>query len=398
MSKLIKFANTSNVIRFALKNSTTGQGVTGGAFNSTGLIISTIADNEVTPTVYAAAGSTIETITTLGTFAAPTATKCRFKEVDSTNHPGLYEFQFADARFSVASSKVLVVTVSGVTNLLTQDYEIELTRVDVQSAATFMTGVNGIAPPTNWNLDSIDASGRRDISKILGTAISTPATAGILDVNIKNIANAVVNTSLAQLGVNAVTVADKTGHGLSAAAIQAIWDALTANLTTAGSIGKKLADWVIGTTQTGDSYTIVNDASFGNAKLVRSTTPANTFDVSATGEGGLDFNNVKNATGATTLTNITIPLVTTATNLTTNNDKTGYALSASGITAIWAYVIEGAHTAVGYMRLFASALASVLSGAATTTVVIKDIDNTKTRITATVDSNGNRSAITLDET
>jgi len=34
---------------------------------------------------------------------------------------------------------------------------------------------------------------------------------------------------------------------LTAAAIQAIWDALTAALTTTGSIGKKLADWVLGT-------------------------------------------------------------------------------------------------------------------------------------------------------
>lgn len=62
--------------------------------------------------------------------------------------------------------------------------------------------------------------------------------------------------------------------------------------------------------QTGDSYEIVNDSSFGNSKLVRSTTPANTLDVSSTGEAGLDFNNVKDATGAHTLTNITVPAVT----------------------------------------------------------------------------------------
>lgn len=48
--------------------------------------------------------------------------------------------------------------------------------------------------------------------------------------------------------------------------------------------------------------------------LVRSTVPANPLDVSATGEAGLDFNNVKAATGATTLTNITVPVVTSVTN------------------------------------------------------------------------------------
>lgn len=44
------------------------------------------------------------------------------------------------------------------------------------------------------------------MTQILGTAVSTPATAGILDVNLKNIANAAVSTSSAQLGVNVVNV------------------------------------------------------------------------------------------------------------------------------------------------------------------------------------------------
>lgn len=48
--------------------------------------------------------------------------------------------------------------------------------------------------------DLLDVS----MTQILGTAVSTPATAGILDVNLKNIANAAVSTSTAQLGVNAV--------------------------------------------------------------------------------------------------------------------------------------------------------------------------------------------------
>ena len=55
-------------------------------------------------------------------------------------------------------------------------------------------------------------------------------------------------TNFAALAVTAggaVTVGtnnDKTGYGLSAAAVQAIWDALTAALTTVGSIGKLLVD------------------------------------------------------------------------------------------------------------------------------------------------------------
>jgi len=41
---------------------------------------------------------------------------------------------------------------------------------------------------------------------------------------------------------NAQVVADKTGYALSAAGVQAIWDALTSALTTVGSIGKLLVD------------------------------------------------------------------------------------------------------------------------------------------------------------
>jgi hypothetical protein len=125
MDDLRKNGQTSNIIRMTLINSTTGNGMTGLTSASSGLVISTIASNEASATAYTAAGSTVETIATLGTFAAPTATKCRFKEVDATNHPGLYELQFADARFAVASAKYLYVTVSGVTDLRQKDYVVE---------------------------------------------------------------------------------------------------------------------------------------------------------------------------------------------------------------------------------------------------------------------------------
>ncbi len=69
-----------------------------------------------------------------------------------------------------------------------------------------------------------------------------------------------------------------------------------------------------------DSYDIVNNGSYGNAKLVRSTTPANTLDVSNTGEAGLDFNNIKNAGSGHTLTNITVPTVTTTGTASTVTD------------------------------------------------------------------------------
>ncbi len=49
-------------------------------------------------------------------------------------------------------------------------------------------------------------------------------------------------------------------------------------------------------------------------------------------------------------------------------------------------------------RLFAAALLGKCSGLATTTAVFRDTGDSKDRITATVDANGNRTAVTLDGT
>jgi len=47
-------------------------------------------------------------------------------------------------------------------------------------------------------------------------------------------------------GVTVTTNNDKTGYALSASGLAAIWDRLTSALTTAGSIGKRLADYFAG--------------------------------------------------------------------------------------------------------------------------------------------------------
>lgn len=81
---------------------------------------------------------------------------------------------------------------------------------------------------------------------------------------------------------------------------------------TADSINervKAIDDRILGTlaagthaAQTGDSYPVVTHTDYGNAKLVRSTTPANTLDVSATGEAGVDWANVGSPTTSVALT------------------------------------------------------------------------------------------------
>ena len=89
--------------------------------------------------------------------------------------------------------------------------------------------------------------------------------------------------------------------------------------------------------RSGGALALLKHASYGLAQLVRSTTPANTLDVAATGEAGLDFNNVKDATGAHTLTNIRVPNVTLVDTLTTytgNTVQTGDSFARIGAAGV----------------------------------------------------------------
>jgi len=78
-------------------------------------------------------------------------------------------------------------------------------------------------------------------------------------------------------------------------------------------------------------------------------------------------------------------------------DLGGAIPSAAQIAAaVWASLGEGAYTYEDLFRLISAALAGKLSGAGTTEVTIRDINDTKDRITATVDDDGNRTAVVLD--
>ena len=60
--------------------------------------------------------------------------------------------------------------------------------------------------------------------------------------------------------------------------------------------------------------------------------------------------------------------------------------------------VETGRTMRQSLRLMLASLVSKLSGAATNTVAIRDTNDTKDRIVATVDADGNRTSVTLDPT
>lgn len=69
--------------------------------------------------------------------------------------------------------------------------------------------------------------------------------------------------------------------------------------------------------------------------------------------------------------------------------------AATIATTVWASVMETGYSALQGMRLIMAALLGKASGMATTTATFRDVNDTANRIVATVDSNGNRSAVTL---
>jgi hypothetical protein len=228
-------------------SATTGAGLTGLTSASAGLIISTIADNEDTATTYTQAGSTIETIATLGTYEAPTATKCRFKEVDAAGHPGVYEIQLADARFSVASAKSLLVSVSGAANAAETDAVIPLRGLDPYDATLqetlFADGTVWVDPTgtdsTAWPYGSAPyptstiANGKtiadaRKIQRISITGVISLAAAmegyqligsgnidvaSLIDINSQSIEHSTLrNLTVTGVGGNAALVSDQTRY------------------------------------------------------------------------------------------------------------------------------------------------------------------------------------------
>ena len=258
---------TSNVIRVKLMDSTstTGGGLTGLTSSSSGLKVAVIGISASSPTTYTAAGSTIDTIATLGTWAAPTTNHCRFKEIDATNMPGVYELQFSDTVFSSYAS--VIISISGATNLAQFDTEIQC-----QNTPANVININGTAQTA------------RDIG---ASVLLSPGTG-------------TGQISLASGAVTVGTNSDKTGYALTSgeesSIATAVWAATTrtlsafsftvaANLTqilgtalteTAGYLAAGFNKFfniaspsltVAGINQTGDSYAIVNNGTYGNSAL-----------------------------------------------------------------------------------------------------------------------------------
>ena len=150
----------NHIIRIGLVDSSTGAPKTSLTNTTSGLIVAAIADIEATTTAYTAAASLIDTITTLGTYQAPSATHCRFKEVDATNHPGLYEIHLPNTRFAVTGASYLDISVQAAASSVAvsmERYDLDA-QVDLFAInATTVTAPSGVLAVNAAQINGVSA-------------------------------------------------------------------------------------------------------------------------------------------------------------------------------------------------------------------------------------------------
>lgn len=265
MKLQIKKGTTSKLLQLFIQDasSTTGAGLTGLVFNSAGLTA-----------YYYREGAASATAMTLVTMTLGTWTSLGFVVIDGTNMPGCYQLGIPDAALATGANSVLVL-LKGATNMAPLVLEIELVENVVKDA------FDRLGAPAGASVSADVAAVKSDTGGIkTKTDQLTFTGANKVDASLRDWLGTAPNALLTgRVDANAQVVGDKTGYALSAAGVQAIWDALTSALTTAGSIGKKLADLVLGSD---NKVLISNNAHTG---AVIPTVTAVTNDVGITQAG-----------------------------------------------------------------------------------------------------------------
>lgn len=145
MAKLEKVAGATSEIWqvfIADSSSATGAGLTGVAFNTSGLTAYYHRDTDTTATAI-----------TLVTMTAGTFTSSGFVEIDSTHMPGWYQFCPPNAALA-SGAKSCAFHLKGVTNMAPLPIEVQLTAVNPDSATAFVTSV-ALASGQKVDVDTI---------------------------------------------------------------------------------------------------------------------------------------------------------------------------------------------------------------------------------------------------
>jgi hypothetical protein len=335
------------------------------------------------------------------------------KEVSSTLAPGLYRLDIADAVFASGAWSAVVYVMVTTSAAAASPMEFTLyTPLEVSSIATAVrtemdsnstqlaaiinvigTAGDGLtAIPWNAAWDAEVQSECADALTAYDAATGTDVTTAAANVSVDEIqATALAdlfNTNSATTYASAVAgsvvkeIADNAGgSALTEAGIaDAVLDELLSGHTTAGSLGKAVADILVDTAEIGAA----------GAGLTNINLPDQTMNITGNITGNLS-GSVGSVTAGVTVTTNNDKTGYTA---STVSDKTGYSLSATGSAAMTeSYAAAGSAPTIVQILYEIRALAAE-KGISGTTLTTKKLDGSTTAATYTLDDATTPSAIT----
>jgi len=168
MKLLLKKNETTVIIHVFIQDSssTVGAGLTGLTFETGSLVAYYVKPGGTLTSL------TLETISTLGTYQAPTSSAhMRFKLMHDTNAPGLYEIHLHTD--TLATNDYITIMMHGAANMAPLLLEIQLTDIDMNTALSSSTiaavsgAVGSVTTKTDYELKSITAANLAKLEDIL---------------------------------------------------------------------------------------------------------------------------------------------------------------------------------------------------------------------------------------
>ncbi|RWG23308.1 MAG: hypothetical protein EOQ55_00695 [Mesorhizobium sp.] len=356
--------------------------------------------------------------------AATVYTTPTITELSAANMPGVYSLLIDEdttiASTSDAEEQVLHITQASMAPVTRV---IELFRRDTTTGRTATVDANG-----RVDVSAIQGTGQtaRDIgaSVLLSSGTGTgqvSLTAGVVSANTTQIAGSAVNTASAQLGVNVVNAGGTawnsgaitantfaagaiTAAKFAANALDAVWSTATRVLTAGTNIVLAKGTGVTGFNdldapgvRTAVGLASANldtqlSALSGNDTIINNNVLAVNTKLGAPAGASVsaDIAAVKSDTGAIKAKTDNLPAAPAAVgDIPTANQNADALLDrASGI--------EPGLTPRQGWRLWSAALLGKANGLGTGTAIFRDTNDTKDRINASVDQDGNRLAVILD--
>ena len=377
---------TSVILHVYVEDSATGDGKTGLTNASTGLVIAAVRPGEAAATVYTVAAGNVETIATIGTYAAPTSGKIRFKEIDATNLPGWYEVQASDALFDATGNRrSLVLSLTGASGMKQAGARVQLLGVSLQGTGVLVGDKTGFFLANSSIIAATFAAGAIDAAAIADGAIDAAAIADGAIADAKIASGAITSAKLAAGAISssafaagAIDAAAFAAGAIDAAAFaqgaaDKAWSSTTRQLTgtqnfnLTGSITGNLSGSVGSVTGNVGGNVVGSVGSIATGGIVAGSFASGAVSASAFAQAAADK---VWASASRTLT-------------------AGVTLSSGALDAVWTYVLDGGYSVRQVLRGMASVLLGKPAGGATNTITFTGLDLTTVRVTMYHDAVGN---------